>query len=207
MQVAPPAAEPVTAADVRSRLGIGTEISDDALTAFIKSARQTIDGADGWLGRALITQTWKLVGPGFPFEPIRLPLPPYQSVVSVKYFDGTGVQQTIDPSLYQVEAGSRSYLIPVYGTYWPSARRPSGAVEIVYKAGYGDAGTAVPEPIRQAIVLMVSHMRSVSSRDQNLMIDNVIGVGSKTYAVGRDGGADVITSAVQSLLQPYQVFG
>jgi uncharacterized phiE125 gp8 family phage protein len=206
VEVAAPAAEPLSVAEVRARLGIGAELTDDTLTAFIKSARQTIDGADGWLGRALITQTWKLVGPHFPFEPIKLPLPPYQSIVSLKYVDPNGVQQTMDPSLYQVQAGGRSYLLPAYGTYWPSARWQDGAVEITFKAGYGDAGSSVPEPIRQAIVLMVSHMRSLSSRDQSVMADNVVGVSSKTYATGRDAGADLLTAAAQSLLSTYQVY-
>jgi hypothetical protein len=40
--------------------------SDTVLGAFITAARQMLDGRDGWLGRALNTQTWDLILDRFP---------------------------------------------------------------------------------------------------------------------------------------------
>ena len=36
--------------------------------------------------------------------------------------------------------------------------RPRAAVEIIYKAGYGDTGSNVPQPIKTAILIHVASM-------------------------------------------------
>ncbi|WP_445490203.1 head-tail connector protein [Rhodopseudomonas sp. RCAM05734] len=209
--VTPPANEPLSAEDVRARLNIGTEISDDVLDAFVSSARQVLDGVDGYLGRALVTQTWKLLLPCFPHHwhcdgaVIMIPLPPLQDINSISYVDNTGASVIIDPADYRIVQGPRPYVVPVYGKSWPPARWQSDAVEIEFVAGYGDEGTDVPEPIRCAIALSVSQLRSLSTRDQNVMVDSVIGVGSKTYATGRDGGADALGPAAMMLVSTYRV--
>ena len=51
----PPAVEPLTADEVRARLNIGASVSDEVLNAYITAARMRVDGADGYLGRALVT--------------------------------------------------------------------------------------------------------------------------------------------------------
>src|ERR1017187_7840771 len=61
-----PAVEPLTAAEAKARLNIGDEISDDVMKSLISASRNMIDGRDGWLGRALVTQTWDLVLDRFP---------------------------------------------------------------------------------------------------------------------------------------------
>jgi hypothetical protein len=45
-------------------------------------------------------------------------------------------------------------LTPAYGESWPATRAQLGAVNITYTAGY----TAVPEPIIQAMYLMIGDM-------------------------------------------------
>ncbi|MEH2476243.1 putative phiE125 gp8 family phage protein [Nitrobacteraceae bacterium AZCC 2161] len=208
-----PNAEPLTADEVRERLNIGSEVTDAALESFIASSRLGLDGVDGYLGRALITQTWRGTLDGFPSyydhhhcgHAIVIPLPPLQSINSITYVDGSGATQTIEDGDYQIVPGPRPYIVPAYGKSWPPARFQRDAVEIEFVAGYGDNGSDVPEPIRCAIALQVSQFRSLSSRDQNVMIDNVVGVGSKTYTTGRDGGADALTAAAMALVSSYRV--
>jgi hypothetical protein len=83
--VEPPDNEPLTAAEARARLNIGAGVVPDlVVSAFITASRQMIDGANGWLGRALITQTWELVvdrfeGYGPPIEKGFYPREYYQS--------------------------------------------------------------------------------------------------------------------------------
>jgi len=201
--VTAPTVEPLTAAEAKSRLGIGAEVADATMESFIKAARQTIDGRDGWLGRALNTQTWKLLLPGFPCEPIRVPLPPLISVGSVKYYDLAGDLQTVDPADYRILAVGRPEIVP--SGSWPSTAYRADAVEIVFTTGYGPAGSDVPEPIRSAVALMVSHLRSMSARNLFVSQDSVEGVGSKSYVVGGNAGA-AIDAAVTSLLSTYRVF-
>lgn len=61
--VTPPAVEPMSVADARERLNIGTEVSDTTITAFIKTARQKLEKQ---YGIAMVNQTWSLVLDRFP---------------------------------------------------------------------------------------------------------------------------------------------
>lgn len=204
--VTPPTAEPLTAAEVKARLNIGSEVQDTAIDAFIKAARQTLDGWNGWLGRALVKQTWKMIlDERFPCEQISIPLPPLIAVDSVKYIDQNGIQQTMDPSRYQRLDGEPGSIVPAYNLSWPSTRRQLGAVEVQFTCGFGEAGADVDEPIRQAITLMVSNLRSLSARNLFLSQDTVDGVGSKYYVVGGNAAA-AIDAAVNALLSPYRVY-
>lgn len=202
--VTPPAVEPLTAAEAKLRLGIGAEVADATMDSFIKTARQKLDGPDGLLQRALNTQTWKMILPCFPCEPILIPLPPLISISSVKYYDAAGTFQTVDPSGYEVLQGQRPSLVAVSGASWPSTQHRFGAVEITFVAGYGPLATDVPEPIRSAIALLVSHMRSMSAQNLFLSEEQVDGVMSKKYVVGGNAGA-AIDAAVNSLLFQYRV--
>lgn len=202
-----PAVEPLDATEVRDRLGgIPASVSDETLDAFIKAARETLDGPDSYLERALIAQTWKLLlDGGFPSEPIRIPLPPLISIVAVRYVDAAGIVQTVPEEHYQVLEGARPQLCPAFGFSWPATRCQLSAVEIEFVAGYGDAPEDVPEPIRSAIALQVSHLRSLSAQNLFISQDTVDGVGSKQYIVGGNAGA-AIHDAVRGLVSFYKVF-
>ncbi|QUS39553.1 hypothetical protein RPMA_12430 [Tardiphaga alba] len=202
--VTPPTVEPLSATEAKTRLGIGSEISDATMDSFIKAARQKLDGPDGLLQRALNTQTWKLLLPGFPCEPIMIPLPPLISISSVRYYDSSGVLQTIDPASYEVLQGQRPALATISNTSWPNTQHRFGAVEITFIAGYGPLATDVPEPIRSAIALLVSHMRSMSAQNLFLSEEQVDGIGSKKYVVGGNAGA-AIDATVSALLFQYRV--
>lgn len=118
---------------------------------------------------------------------ILLPLPPLQSVDQIQYVDGNGDTRTLDPSAYQVDAYSTpARLLPAPGEYWPVVRTQFGAVTITYTAGYGDSGDDVPEPIRQAILLLLGHW-----------FENREATGLGTMSP--------VPIAVDSLLSPYKV--
>jgi uncharacterized phiE125 gp8 family phage protein len=109
--VSPPANAVLTSADAKARLNIGSEVPDAVMDAYIMAATQWIDGIDGWLGRALITQTWKAMLDQWPTDfddgRIMIPLPPLQSVSEVSYLDVDGNATVIDPADYQVVQGQR----------------------------------------------------------------------------------------------------
>lgn len=155
-RVTAPAAPVFTLEEARAHLRVDlidpvAEGPDDSLIEdFIQAATDEIDGRDGWLGRALITQTWRLYLDGFPAGRISLPLPPLQSVDSIKYLDAEGTQVTLSPSAYRVSPfKDPGYVEPVYNTAWPSTLPVSDAVEITFTAGYGASGASVPGVIRQ----------------------------------------------------------
>jgi hypothetical protein len=79
------------------------------------------------------------------------------AVESIKYIDTAGSEITLATSEYSVDAVSvpgRVHL--AYGKSWPSARSQWDAVKVVYSVGW--AVDVVPEPIKQAILLLVSQM-------------------------------------------------
>jgi len=152
---------PVSLAEAKQHLRVLTGDEDALITALVLAATAHLDGRAGILGRALVTQTWDLRLDCFPrFQwgaRIELPMPPLQSVTSIKYLDDTGTETTIDPGDYVVEPGHYLGRIrPAYGLTWPTARDETGAVRIRFVAGYGTAAD-VPPPIKHAILLLVGH--------------------------------------------------
>lgn len=205
--VDPPAVEPLTAAEAKARLNIGSEVSDEVMDAYLMAARQRIDGADGYLGRALITQTWTGNLDYFPAcdgGRIYVPLPPLQQVTELSYLGSDGVPVVVDPATYQVVMGPRPYLLPVYNSTWPSISTRADAVTITFTAGYGDDGSSVPEPIRTAIVLAAGHIRSMSARNLNVSLEREEGIGETRYMINKDV-FDIIDGTIEHLLSTYQV--
>jgi uncharacterized phiE125 gp8 family phage protein len=158
--VAPPAAAPVSLAEAKAHLRVLGTAEDMLIGALVTAATAHFDGRQGVLGRSLVTQTWEVrynAFPGVPRGRMELPLPPLQSVVSIKYLDGLGTETTLDPAAYVVEPGHHTGRVrPSYGLTWPTARDEDGAVRIRFIAGYGGK-EAVPSPIKQAILLLVGH--------------------------------------------------
>jgi uncharacterized phiE125 gp8 family phage protein len=202
--VEPPAFEPLTAEEAKARLNIGDEVSDEVMDALITAARQQIDGAEGWLGRALITQAWRGTLDRFPCWEMNIPLPPLQDVLAINYIDGTGAQIEFPDSDYQIVPGRRPYITPAFGKTWPATRCQSDAVSIDFVVGYGEPGD-VPEPIRSAIALTASNIRSLSARNLFISASSTEGVGSTQYVVGPNA-AQAIDTTVAALLSGYRIF-
>lgn len=166
--VTAPAVEPITEQEALDHLRVSA--AEDLIDRLITAARQHIDGKDGWLGRALITQIYDLYLDGFPSndyppqygrygDAIYLPLPPLQEVASVKYIDTNGDLQTMDAADYAVYTASEpAFIRPAYGTCWPSTRCVPESVVVRFTCGYGDAGSDVPMPIKQWLLLKVAHL-------------------------------------------------
>src|SRR5215207_3067140 len=153
--VTPPAAEPVSLAEVKTDLRVDHTDDDTRLTSLITEARQSIDGPKTWFQRTLITQTWEYILDEFPSAEVELPTLPVQSITSIKYDDADGIEQAIAVDEYQLDALSEpAWVFPV--TSWTVTTLSAfNAIRIRYVAGYGSAGSDVPGPIKAAIRLMV----------------------------------------------------
>lgn len=148
-----PASEPISLTEAKAQLRLEISADDDLVTDLIQGAREAVEDITK---RQLITATWKLTLDAFPAE-IVLPLPPLQSVSSIKYYDTDGNQQTLSSSLYSVDTQSQpGRITPAYGESWPDTRTINNAVEVNFVAGYGDAGSDVPMKIRQAMLLYIT---------------------------------------------------
>jgi uncharacterized phiE125 gp8 family phage protein len=153
--ITPPAAEPISASEAKASpsLRVSASTDDTDITMLIKAARIQ---AENYTLHALVTQTLELVLDAFPTGGIELPMPPLQSVTSIKYIDDDGVEQTLGASLYSVDTDTIPGLItPAYDETWPTdVRDQINAVRVRYVAGFG-AASDVPEDIRTWIKMRV----------------------------------------------------
>ena len=162
----------------------------------IKAATQHIDGPDGCLGRALGLQTLETYLPSFGMMSIALPCQPIVDIVSIDYVDGGGEPVVMTDDDYEITG---RLLRPAWPKSWPSAQwrgRDAETVRIRYRAGYAldpDADPVepnVPEPIKQAILLMVGDMWHARA----------------TIATGTAMQAVPMSTTVQNLLSPFRVY-
>lgn len=185
-----PATEPVTSSEAKSHLRVDTTADDTLIGTLITAARQHVENH---LRRALITQTWELVMDAFPAgDVIRLPRPPLVSVTSIKYTDVAGNESTLSSAAYVVDTDStKGRVVLKSGESWPSdTLAAANGVRVRYVAGYGSAA-AVPNPIRQAILLLIGTL--YENRESVLVAQGV------TVAQ--------LPFGVEALLMPYRIFG
>ena len=173
-----PSVEPISTADAKAWLRIesGVTADDTLIDALVTAARQHVED---YCQIRLITQTVRQTLDHWPGSKNNLDLPnegrisdyiggdpdyveliarPVQSVSSVTIYDDGGNSDTWNAPNYRLSIpGDRARLVPTDNAAWPSATRRSDAVEIQYVAGYGDAGSDVPDAILKAMKLLVAH--------------------------------------------------
>lgn len=149
-----PATEPVTLAEVKTRLRIDDATDDAGVTRLIAAAT---GNAQSITRRAFVTQKWALILDAFPCGSISLPLPPLQSVELISYIDANGATQTLAPGDYLVDKnGIVGMVHRAYQKQWPTTRAQPMAVRVEFTAGYGNA-TAVPSDLVSAMLLLIAH--------------------------------------------------
>jgi uncharacterized phiE125 gp8 family phage protein len=167
--VSAPATTPVSLTEAKAHLRVDHSDDDTLITALINAAVAHLDGKDGILGRALITQTWDLKLDEF-CPAIRIPLPPLASVTSITYVDTDGATQTLAADQYTVTSGEPAKIVPAYNVTWPSTRCVPEAVKVRFVAGYGNA-SSVPAGIKAAILL---HVGTLYRDRETVNIGNII---------------------------------
>lgn len=149
-----PTVEPVSTANAKIYARIDGSDDDTLVASLIVAARQKVEQITR---RALLTQTWDLYLDAFPFADIIVPKPPMQSVTSITYTDTNGTTQTWSSSDYTADTDSEpARIVPAFGEDYPGTRDEIKAVKITFKAGYGDAATAVPDAIITAVKMLVT---------------------------------------------------
>lgn len=188
---AAPAVEPVSVADVKAQLRIDHSDEDDLLAGLITAARLHVE--QGILRAALVSQTWDYTLDTWPAGVLHLPRPPLISVSSVTYTDDDGGSGTVTATNYQVVASKHSSMpgrlaLTSSGT-WPSVTlRDMAGVTIRFVAGFGTAAADVPQPIRQAILLVIGDL--YENRENSL--------------IGQGLTVMPLPFAARMLLQPYR---
>jgi uncharacterized phiE125 gp8 family phage protein len=154
-----PAVEPIPLAEAKLHLRVDHADEDGLIRTKITGAREHLEDI---YGRALITRTLAATLDEFPSASgglILLPFPPATELVSITYYDADGVQQTLDPADYEFDPYSApARLRPSVGSSWPATEIRFSAVEIQWKAGFGDDPTDVPEKFREAVKLALGDL-------------------------------------------------
>lgn len=177
-----PSATVASLAEMQLHLKLDTEGSppahpDDTLVMDkLAGAVSEIDAGDGWLGRALLPQQWRVSWRGFPCLTARnpdaalvLPFPPLISVDSVKYRDTGGTLITMTEAVdfeVNLQGEPNGFVAPLYRQVWPVTADRFDAVQVVFHCGYDATGSppnALPEAIKH--YCMVAAGLKYSNRD------------------------------------------
>jgi uncharacterized phiE125 gp8 family phage protein len=168
-----PTVEPISLTEAKEHLRISHSDEDNIISLYIRAARQYVEGPYGYLGRALVTQTWDLILDEFPDNEIKIPLPPLQAVSSVNYFDATGTELTVSTDDYYVDTASDpGWIVPVDS--WPTGVLDAvNSVRIRFVAGYPVTADSppsltgnIPFNIRAGMLLLIGNL--FENREENV---------------------------------------
>lgn len=148
-----PAAEPVSAADLRLHARLDDNGDDATLNALIKTARGKVEKITG---HALITQTWKTTLDAWPAidddgkRRLRLSPLPVASITSITV-DGVavaaslyrGLGDTLEVSGEAADASTEDFT--------------AAGIVITHVAGFGSAGTDVDADLLTAVKMTAAH--------------------------------------------------
>ncbi len=167
--ITPPVVEPVALDDMKAYLRVDFPDDDTLISAYTSTAREM---CEGYQNRAYITQTWEMALSGFPIDSvdhvddykrtsiIEIPKGRLQTINSFTYKDTAGVVTTLTPDVdYDVSnRGILGRVCPPFGKIFPlTILYPLDPVVIQFTCGYGDTADKVPNKVKQAIQLLVSH--------------------------------------------------
>lgn len=154
--VTAPTREPLSLQEAKDHLRLDIDNDDRLILSLIKAAREWVEGQTK---RALISQVWdQQIDGNWPWKfgcpRIDLEKNPVISVDSITYVDGTSPNPTLAATKYtSVLRNHYSFIVPAYGVDWPTVRSVPSAITVRFTAGY----TTVPQPLIQAITLLVAH--------------------------------------------------
>lgn len=173
VRVTLPAETPVSLDEVKAHLKVEHTDDDTYLRALIQVVTDHLDGYSGILGRALVTQSWRMDLRRFPGDrELRFPLLPVQSISAVNYWDALNADQTLDASAYSLYVNSFGpVLLFNGGTQWPGLYSRADAVRVTFVAGYGTPND-VPAPIKHAMLLMIGDL--YASRGEKIRGDSMV---------------------------------
>ncbi len=151
-----PALEPVSLVEAKDHLRVDHGDEDILISSLIVAARIHLETL---LGVVFISQQWNVVLDEWPAgASFELPLAPVQSISAVTLYNEVDVASILSSSNYALDALSQPARFIWRGAVpRPSPERCYNGIEISLTAGFGAAASDVPQPLRQAILLLVAH--------------------------------------------------
>jgi uncharacterized phiE125 gp8 family phage protein len=177
-----PAVEPLSLAEAKAFLRVEHSDDDDVISALISGSRIHVEAQTR---RALITQAWRIVADRWPDDG-RLPIrpAPLQDLSAARVFDFDGGTRAIDLQAFVLDKSVSELAFAPWAL--PAPGRLAAGIEIDVVSGYGDAAADVPQPLRQAIRLLVAHWY-------------------ENRGLAAVGAVTVLPSTVAALIAPYRM--
>jgi uncharacterized phiE125 gp8 family phage protein len=177
----PPSVEPISLAEAKAHVRVTHTDDDTYIAKLISASRRLVEQC---YDLCLLQQNWSLFLDQWPAgSVIALPLFPILSIADLLVYGDDDVAATIDHAHYYLDAAARpSRLILRQGRSFPPAGRRANGIEVKLVAGFGTAANAVPETIKQALLIIIADW----------------------YASRGDVDAGALPLSAQSLLAPYR---
>ena len=154
-QLSGPGAEPISLDEVKAHVRIDGSTEDALLQSLILTSRLHVEAA---LGLALLSQSWRLALDEWPDDGVvKLPISPVSAVTEVRILAADGTPSVVDETTFEIDRSQRpARMFPKSGV-WPKTARAIAGIEIDLEVGFGASANDVPEPVRQALLLLVAH--------------------------------------------------
>lgn len=162
-----PTVEPITLAEAKLHLRVDGTDEDTLIGAYITAAREL---AESMADRAYAEGTYELTADAFPAEALHIGKPPLISIVSVKYLDTDGAEQTLAPTDYILDADDvPGNIYPAPGKTWPATQAVTNAVRVRFTAG------AAPADVSQRVKLyMLLHIAYWYEQRSSVNVGNIV---------------------------------
>lgn len=176
-----PAIEPLTLAEAKSFLRVEHDADDGLIASLMKAACCEVESATR---RALITQGWRIALDGWPASGrIVSPVSPLRAVTAACVRAADGEASDLELSAFTLDTVSSPGVIEFDRGLVSNPGQLIAGIEIEITAGYGETSASVPEPLRQAMRLLIA--RYYEQRDRIT--------------------ADKLPDTVAALIAPYRV--
>lgn len=153
-ELLPPAAEPITLAEVKAHLRLETTDEDLLLSGLIRAARLHLENQTGL---CLISRLLRLYLDDWPdTHVIQIARGPVQTIEIVTVYDAVGAPVEIDTSGYVLDGTARPARLVLPGRR--ATERALNGIEIDFIAGFGESGADVPDTLKRALLLHVAAM-------------------------------------------------
>jgi uncharacterized phiE125 gp8 family phage protein len=183
--ITPPAIEPVTLPEAKAHLKIAHNADDTLVGALITAARVHVETT---LRRLLVDQSWRIYCDTFPSTGrLSLPFAPIREITKITVYDADGDPTTLPSTSYVADLIGAPARLAFNASVPRMPGKALNGIEIDVKAGYGPSGVSVPQPLREAIMMLVA--RWYDYRDSTV-------IGTVPPA---------IASAYDSLVAPYRL--
>lgn len=150
------ATEPISLAEAKAQCRVSIDEDDMLIASLITAAREAVETI---MRMGLSDQTYDMYLNSWWSGDLLLPMPPLQSVTSIKYTDIDGAETTWSSGNYYVSTAQiPGRVVLKTNISFPTVElKEVDAIVIRFVSGYADSGD-MPQLLKRAMLLIVGHL-------------------------------------------------